>query len=364
MALSQQGIMSNIGKKLGVIIAVVIILIIAAALVVYKQAPISKKPDLILSNYPELFKKDVIIVVGENATQIEMEGAQAIAGYLGNLSENAPLIRKDVEITEKEKARYNLILVGRPDANSLLRDVYERTNATRVTQEYPGAGKGVLEILRSPWNEEKAMLLVAGSDEWGIRTSSNLLRSGNLNETSIVIVTVNSKEPEIIIYTDKDEYKQGEKVNVTFDYEGVVYVWNWYGWSIRKWEKDSWVKIQPRGDRYFICAIVPECKDVNLEKIEKCPNAVICEDVGWIKIEGNPEHIIKFEWDQSRMVEEKTFLCKYFEQKIEKFPCVVFEQVLPGKYKIRFEYTIAINPNDTFSREIDIKYAEKEIVIK
>ena len=43
------------------------------------------------------------------------------------------------------------------------------TNATRVTEEFPGEGKGVLEILRSPWDESKAMLLVEGSDEWGVR---------------------------------------------------------------------------------------------------------------------------------------------------------------------------------------------------
>ncbi len=43
------------------------------------------------------------------------------------------------------------------------------TDVTRVTEEYPGENKGVLEILNNPWNEEKAMLLVEGSDEWGVK---------------------------------------------------------------------------------------------------------------------------------------------------------------------------------------------------
>ena len=122
-----------------------------------------QKTEMVLSNYAKLFEKDVIIVIGENATQIEMEGARVIADDLGNLTGNEPVIKEDVEITGDELAGHNLILVGGTDLN----EVYDMTDAMRVTEEYPGAGKGVLEVLRSPWDPEKAMLLVAGSDENG-----------------------------------------------------------------------------------------------------------------------------------------------------------------------------------------------------
>lgn len=167
-----------IKKNLGIIIAVLVVIGVAAAgaiLLDYKQVipPTPTKPELTLANYPKLFEKDVVIVIGENATQIEMEGAQAIAENLRNLTGNVPAIKTDAEITENEKANYNLILVGRPDANGLLRDVYERTNTTKVTKEYPGAGKGVLEILKNPWGKDKAMLLVEGSDEEGLVAGLN-----------------------------------------------------------------------------------------------------------------------------------------------------------------------------------------------
>ena len=126
-----------------------------------------QKTEMVLSNYPELFEKDVIIVIGENATQIEMEGAQAIAENLLNLTGNKPVIKEDVEITGDELAGHNLILVGGADSNEVLKEVYNMTDAMRVTDEYPGAGKGVRESLRRPWDSEKAMLLVAGSDENG-----------------------------------------------------------------------------------------------------------------------------------------------------------------------------------------------------
>jgi hypothetical protein len=168
--------MSKIGKKAGVVIVVLIVIAIAV-FVVYKEKPsiAPTKPDLTLSNYPELFKKDVVIVIGENATQTEMEGAQAIAENLGSLTGNVPVVKKDIEVTDNEKAGYNMILVGRLEANKLLRDVYEKTKVTKVTAGYPGTGKGVLEILKNPWNEDKAMLLVAGSDELGMRAGENEL---------------------------------------------------------------------------------------------------------------------------------------------------------------------------------------------
>jgi hypothetical protein len=181
--------MSKIGKNAGAILVLVIVIAIATlALVIYKKEVPSAtppEPDLTLSNYPELFKKDVIIVEGENATQIEMEGTQAIANNLSNLTGNMPVIKKDVEITENEKSSYNLILVGTPLSNKLLRDVYERNKATRVTAGYPGIGKGMLEILKNPWNEDKAMLLVAGSDELGIRAGENELRWMELSKTNL-----------------------------------------------------------------------------------------------------------------------------------------------------------------------------------
>ncbi len=64
---------------MGVIIAALIVIAVVAILAGYKWLHTPAKPDLMLSNYPELFKKDVMIVIGENAGQIEMEGAQAIA---------------------------------------------------------------------------------------------------------------------------------------------------------------------------------------------------------------------------------------------------------------------------------------------
>ena len=154
-----------------ILIAVMAAGIICAAVISYglfTQRDAIPSQDLALSDYPKLFEKEAVIVIGENASQIEKESAEAIAANLENLTGNKPEIVNTKEI-ESFKHAYNLIIVGTPKTNPLLEEVYALTNATRVTEEFPGEGKGVLEILRNPWDESKAMLLVEGWDEWRVK---------------------------------------------------------------------------------------------------------------------------------------------------------------------------------------------------
>lgn len=173
---------------------------------------------------------------------------------------------------------------------------------------------------------------------------------------------------EVTITIDKVRYKQGEKINATLSYDSRIYKWSNLAWSIQKCEDGSWVTVQRRADPYFFCANIPECKSINLETIEECPLRVSCERPCWYEVKEKPKLI----WDQSYKTEEKTFQCEYIERirntilhrKIVSRTCVIFKQVPRGKYKIRFEYATAVNPVDPFSREVDIKYAEREIVIE
>jgi len=126
-----------------------------------KPTPLQPAEELKLSDFPEAFKS-TLIVVGDNASEIEMQAVNEIAEYLENETGNKPLIKKHSEISDEDKRSYNLIVVGTPKTNPLFEEVYALTDATRVTEEFPGEGKGVLEILPNPWDEEKVMLSVEG----------------------------------------------------------------------------------------------------------------------------------------------------------------------------------------------------------
>ena len=162
-----------------ILIAGIAICIICAALISYGFIKFTQRDaipsrDLTLSEYPQLFAKEAVIVLGDNASQIEKESAEAIAVNLENLTGNKPEIINTEKI-ESFKYSYNLIIVGTPKSNEILEEVHNMTDAIRVTDEYPGENKGVLEILNNPWNEEKAILLVEGSDEWGVKAGSVVL---------------------------------------------------------------------------------------------------------------------------------------------------------------------------------------------
>ena len=123
--------------------------------------------DLTLSEYPKLFAKGAVIVIGENASEIERQAAEEIKNFL--LKYDSSYIKViDSQKIKSFKRGYNLVIIGTPKTNPLLEEVYAMTNVARVTGEFPGEGKGVLEILRNPWDESRVIFLIEGSDEKGV----------------------------------------------------------------------------------------------------------------------------------------------------------------------------------------------------
>jgi hypothetical protein len=109
----------------------------------------------------------------------------AIATRLTELTGNEPVLMSDAMVSEQDRADYNLILVGTPDTNSLLNEVYEIADVARVTSEYPGPNRALLEVLASPWNASRGVLIVAGADEWGVKAGSIMVTDDDrINELS------------------------------------------------------------------------------------------------------------------------------------------------------------------------------------
>jgi len=142
------------------------------------QSPAQPTKELKLSDFPEAFKEKTVIVLGDNASEIERQVAEEIKNFL--LEHNSSYIKiiNSQKIGSFKKG-YDLVIIGTPKTNPLLEEVYALTNATKVTEEFPGEGKGVLEILPNPWDESKAMLLVEGWDEQIVRTGSEILLQKN-----------------------------------------------------------------------------------------------------------------------------------------------------------------------------------------
>ena len=208
-------------------IAICIICTMLFSYGVFTQRGAIPSQDLTLSDYPELFAKETVIMIGESASQIEIESAEAIAANLENLTGNKPEIINTKKI-ESFKYSYNLIIVGTPKSNEVLEEVYNMTDAIRVTDEYLGENKGVLEILANPWNEEKAMLLVEGSDKRGVKAGSLILKESK------------KLKNEVKIFIDWEEYT-GVKFPIDSPEEAIRYAKTYPDVNefIREWSADG-----------------------------------------------------------------------------------------------------------------------------
>lgn len=229
--------------------------------------------------------------------------------------------------------------------------------------------------------------LSSGGIDWCINGKGYILKEVSEENNPIAYLTedlykklskgIEALKGNAILTTDKIEYQRGEKVVVILKYEGVIYQWGEYPWSIQKWENSSWANIQTKVDRRLqripeglyrnflyrsFCMPIPECKDISFEVIKQCPLITNCEVEWWRMVKDEA----KFIWDQTYKSEEKTFKCERGKtgEIIRNLICSTFTQVPPGRYKIRFKYSASINLDNLSSREVNIKYAEKEISIK
>jgi len=184
------------------------------------QLPGQPAQELKLSDFPGKFKEKTAIVLGDNASEIERHAAEEIKNFLvENGSTDIKII--DSQKIENFKKGYDLVIIGTPKTNPLLEEVYALTNATRVTEEYPGEGKGVLEILRNPWDESKAMLLVEGWNECSIMLALKSVKESNMSNTLTHTHICNTIAVEVIVQAIEDAELIDWEASTVPEYKGV-----------------------------------------------------------------------------------------------------------------------------------------------
>lgn len=186
---------------------------------------------LTLKDYPELFGEETTIVVGQWATQGELESAAAISADLEELTGIKPIVRNDAEVSQQERLGCSLIAIGLPGTNQVLSEVYEAGSATKVTEVYPGANKGILQIMANPWDSSQALLIVAGSDEEGVIACSETLMGDEqvAGLDNALMITEYTKGQQMNGGMDNPtvdsllgEYEAGDKVFKRYDIGGKI----------------------------------------------------------------------------------------------------------------------------------------------
>ncbi|RLG71447.1 MAG: hypothetical protein DRO11_04455 [Methanobacteriota archaeon] len=84
------------------------------------------------------------------------------------------LAKTDVEVTDEDKSNFNLVLVGGPAVNTLVRELQDLGKST-VAYADLGPGNGALEWIEDAFVEGKDVLIVAGADRAGTRAAAEEL---------------------------------------------------------------------------------------------------------------------------------------------------------------------------------------------
>lgn len=165
---------------------ILILAIITAILAGYFLFNFLKEPELtdfphgfkpytavVLFNLSLLYKpsKNITVEMFENAI-IESDAAYDIRRYFGGTVE---IVFPDHFDDFKDK--YNLILVGTPENNVLIKKVCD---AAGMVEEIRDSEEkyGLLEIFRNPWNPLRKIIIITGSDGIGVKSACDTLISG------------------------------------------------------------------------------------------------------------------------------------------------------------------------------------------
>lgn len=169
------------------------------------------------------------------------------------------------------------------------------------------------------------------------------------------------------------EVVQDRPIRLTVEFEDEnLYSWGSDSWILKRKVNDSWKTIRRKNNRYFKCAGIPECNNVNTDQLGECPKADIqCELPMWYRIvQRRPrdnaiiDESEEFRWNQSYMEDNKTFSCRNYGEIID-WECVVFGQAPIGEYKILLEYARNVSKDQRHMRNIsNINYLERKLIIK
>ena len=252
-------------RTLPIIVAFTVIIVVAGLVVIScttKQEdkegePKGKEGELLLSDYPKLFERDVLIVVGKNVSEVESEIAKAIQSTFERLTGSKAMIKGAEALSGDDKAKSNMIVIDIAGANGLFQEIHTSADKHKITKDYPGKNKGILKILKNTWNKDRALLIVSGSDEWGLKVSELVLRQQKLE-----------KKPKIII--DWEEYTK-VKFPIDSEEEAIRYaktdpdVGDFIeGWSSRDFRENTWAAWSPKGNFW----------EVGISPISHQPNIV------------------------------------------------------------------------------------------
>jgi alpha-N-acetylglucosaminidase len=175
-----------------------------------------------------------VIVLGKGATYVEKYAAAEFGRYIGQMS-GASLPVMDEDDVRIKKAK-NLVLIGRPQTNSMVKELVESGRA-RLSAGYPGLDGFVVKTIST---ERNACLLLGGSMDRGTLYAvydflENNLGVGFFEDGDMVPRSSSIALGEI-------DVAQRPKFEIRECLQGCAFAYSTPYWDISEWKKEiAWI---------------------------------------------------------------------------------------------------------------------------
>ena len=147
-------------------------------------------PDVSLLNFPRplnidsILTESAIVVVPDQPTSAELQAALTVSAGLG--SQTGTILALDIEtvssLSQEQTASNQLIIVGKSSSLSILKvlQLPFSVDSGQFLMEIGGEDNGVVQLVISPWNPGKVILLVSGNTDVGVIKAAQAISTGIL----------------------------------------------------------------------------------------------------------------------------------------------------------------------------------------
>jgi hypothetical protein len=133
-----------------------------------------------------LIERTAVLVMPDDPTPGELQAVMDVAAGFGSLSSGKLLLQvvSSSNLTSEQLKGENLILVGKPSSLSTIKDLTLPMALQNNAFNLSDANDGVLQLIVSPWNNTRAILLVSGNSDEGVIKAGQAVKSGTILTTS------------------------------------------------------------------------------------------------------------------------------------------------------------------------------------
>jgi cellulose synthase operon protein B len=159
-----------------------------------------KSPNLDLRNLPRpIYKRDSYqpelakVVISDKASAGELNTAYLVMAAFGRMTNRRLDLEMvtDSQLTQSVRQEANLIFVGKAASLSMLNEVNMPVpiNDGRFVSQVLQPEDGVIEMIISPWNPLRTVLIVGGNNDVGVVKAGQALTTGNIQTAALPTVS-------------------------------------------------------------------------------------------------------------------------------------------------------------------------------